>query len=708
MVEQGNDGAKLKIYKLMLTKVKIVLSEMFMEECRGTNLPRLLQQDLIVYPTADLDTRKKIELYQSEKVQHYRLFPKHMILKKIVLGKLQGISEMRCHLNLHNILQNKSNCLMDSGLSELISTIKLIKQAGAFPQYIDYIQFPFFRNIELDQRINFNFPLTVFVGPNGSGKSSTLHALYGCPEGKTPYEFWFSTEVDPVEYVLESRKLRHSFFYGFKDEDGEDLQVVKARIRRGNNPNYWETSRPLLSYGMEKPPGGKERNEPIKKNVVYLDFRAELSAFDKYFYFETPPAHLVSNTKQDYLRFKSSMLRNLFNELYEVAFDPWGHPLNQPIIKLGENELKAISTILGKEYIEGKFLKHKLFRSWGYSILLKTRFHKYSEAFAGSGELAVIRLVQEILKAPPGSLILLDEPEVSLHPAAQKNLRNFLLEQIKRTKHQIIISTHSPSLIEGLPRESIKVFHQKFDTGKFIIKENILPEEAFFFIGQDIDDKINIIVEDTLSKKMIDRLLFKLGEEVSNRFEVKFISGGSSVLQQYISVYSNTNIEKAFFVFDGDQKRVDEHFDVNSLSDANKNVDNLKSVIRNQTGREIRFYPDGGDEGANQIQLIDMMIAYLRYYKMHVFYLPLSTPENIIWSEDVIQQKLNPTNLQENIERLRALGNNKERIFEASKLLFGAENKKALEDLLITDWLQKEDENYMSIKNMILHIEETV
>ena len=387
---------------------------------------------------------------------------------------------------------------MTGDIRNLVETIKRIKHADGYKYYIDYIQFPFFRNLELDQRINFTFPLTVFVGPNGSGKSSTLHAIYGCPEGKTPYDFWFATDVDPVVYQLESRDLRHSFFYGYKNENGEELQVVKARIKRKDNPNYWETSRPLISYGMNPPPDGKERNEPIKKNVVYLDFRSELSAFDKYFYFEMPPENLVSKTKQDYLRYKSKYLKYLFDLVTTEIKSPHGYKQNEKLVNLNKEELVIISEILGKNYTSGKVLKHKLYHTWGFSILLKTKFHEYTEAFAGSGEMSIVRLVQNILNAPEGSLILLDEPEVSLHPGAQKRLKCFLLDQIKKNKHQIVISTHSPAIIGGLPKEAIKVFFQKEDTGKFIVKENILAEEAFYFIGHEVGDKINVIVEDKL------------------------------------------------------------------------------------------------------------------------------------------------------------------------------------------------------------------
>ena len=47
-------------------------------------------------------------------------------------------------------------------------------------------------------------------------------------------------------------------------------------MRRGSktkeeDPDYWETSKPIKKDGMT----AQSRNDPVKKNVVYLDFRAE-------------------------------------------------------------------------------------------------------------------------------------------------------------------------------------------------------------------------------------------------------------------------------------------------------------------------------------------------------------------------------------------------------------------------------------------------
>lgn len=290
-----------------------------------------------------------------------------------------------------------------------IQVIFQLKERNIFQKYIEFIRFPFYRNMEIDSCIHFDFPLTVIIGQNGCGKSSLLHAIYGMPQRYTPYRFWFDTKVDPIEYYNDERK-RHSFWYQYT-ENGLIHQVIKARIKREDNPNYWETSRPLSWAGMSV----QERHAPIDKVVVYLDFRAELSAFDKYFYFGNTRNSTARN-KQEFIRRKSAFLHKALNDSRYVAQGRHGNELNKPAEHLSEVELDAVSYILGRKYMDAVSVFHSFFRNEGYSVLFKTKHAEYSEAFAGSGEMAVVRLVREIIRAPKYALILLDEPEVSLHP----------------------------------------------------------------------------------------------------------------------------------------------------------------------------------------------------------------------------------------------------------------------------------------------------
>ncbi len=106
----------------------------------------------------------------------------------------------------------------------LIPELFRMKARNAFRNYIEYIQFPYFRNLEKDTRINFDFPLTVFVGQNGSGKSSTLHALYGAPKRNTPLSFGSPQLLIPfTRFLLVA--IVTVFFYVYKNNTGYPLEV---------------------------------------------------------------------------------------------------------------------------------------------------------------------------------------------------------------------------------------------------------------------------------------------------------------------------------------------------------------------------------------------------------------------------------------------------------------------------------------------------
>ena len=192
----------------------------------------------------------------------------------------------------------------------------------------------------------------------------------------SPGEFWFSTKVDPID---DSSGERPAIIYAYKNKSGEQVEVIKSRILKGSDPDYWETSRPIVSYGMKLLEGGK-RNPPIQMSVMYLDFRAILSAFDKYFYYLTPQ-NLKSKSKKDYLRNKSANLKNVIeNNKIQILHGNKQNELPRDIL---EEELEIMSFILDKKYSQGKIIKHKFFREWGTSILFKTFDFVYSEAFAG-------------------------------------------------------------------------------------------------------------------------------------------------------------------------------------------------------------------------------------------------------------------------------------------------------------------------------------
>lgn len=580
---------------------------------------------------------------------------------------------------------------------QLLAQIHEMKGRNAFRKYIEYIRFPYFRNLEKDTRIDFDFPLTVFVGQNGSGKSSTLHALFGAPRNKSIGTYWFSTDVDPIEEVS-SGGDRHCFIYAYK-ERSVNLEVLKTRIHNASNLDYWETSRPVVGYGMQILPGG-QRNPPLEKNVEYIDFRSELSAFDKYFHFRTPNITKKIRSKQDYLRKYSSFLRQIIDNPTRIIRR---HNINQNRVlrQLLESELESISFILGKRYSAGRLIEHKLFQDWGFSVVFQTPHHSYSEAFAGSGEMAVVRLVLKVLDAERYSLILLDEPEVSLHPGAQKRLMQFILWQIKQKQLQVVISTHSPNIIEGLPSNAIKVFSQMPD-GKFNVKSEITPNEAFYHLELSNPSKKTIIVEDNTAKMIVDEVLNTLGEDIASQFEVTYYTGGHSVLKcNFISIYSQESLSNKYVLFDGDQRKP--HFDPDSVAMTEHTNERFKLEITNQTGCNVEFRPDGNSaSGGNTEQEKLLREKYLKYYLNHVFYLPLMIPEDIVWSDDLARKQLASIDKETSFSRVQEGSDNKEKFYLLTLEMTGdSANMETFVKLFTKHWVDQKDENFDSIQEVI-------
>lgn len=519
-------------------------------------------------------------------------------------------------------------------MQEDVSSIQQMKVNGCFKNYIEYIQFPFYKNLVPNSRINFDFPLTVLIGKNGGGKSSTLHALFGAPQGYTCGDFWFSTEVDPI---AESGD-RNRYFYGYREEGGSDIkEVMKTRMKRGSetkkeDPDYWETSRPVRKDGMMP----SKRNSPVNKEVVYLDFRAEVSAFDKIFHFSKEELE----KRKELLRKRSIYLKRLFDDeamrFKGVADDKMGK-----MEVLPPKVVKIIGEILNKQYSDIRVADHRLFKNYGTSVYMKNKYATgYSEANAGSGEIAVVQLVRQIENASEYALVLLDEPEVSLHPGAQENLKEYLLDAIKKKKLQVIISSHSPALINGLPNSAIKLFKTN-ERGKFYIEENVHYQEAFYDVEDKVGDKKIIYCEDYAAQILIEKTLVYMKKE--EFFEVVYFHGGEKTLiNHYMTpIASNKTLaKKIFMVLDGDMK-TEYVFDESILTKKQlESPQYLADCVKKAFGMALDVYPDGGTGGRREDQQCEEYLNYLRYYSTNVFYLPNKMiPEEILLCSKLAQER---------------------------------------------------------------------
>lgn len=285
--------------------------------------------------------------------------------------------------------------------------------------------------------------------------------------------------------------------------------------------------------------------------------------------------------------------------------------------------------ILGKRYSAAQLLRHAYYGGdEGISVLFRGEHGTYSEAFAGSGELAVASLVVQLCSAEPNSLVLLDEPEVSLHPGAQERLLVFLLDEALRHKHQIVFTTHSPGLIRHLPPEAIKVFYKTAD-GHFDVLAESHPYAAFKRLGAPVPHGLRVLVEDRLAKYIVQLALRELPEEERELFVIDYLPGGAPSYYAHRAPTLMYDSTPTYLLLDGDQEPDQPTPNPDTIPRSEDAT--LDAIIRTATrGVNVQLAANGGDDLNQQAALTDLRRKYLGFLHARVWFLPRSCPEAIV------------------------------------------------------------------------------
>lgn len=100
----------------------------------------------------------------------------------------------------------------------------------------------------------------------------------------------------------------------------------------------------------------------------------------------------------------------------------------------------------------------------------------------GYGYSYILPIIYQTLTAPKGGIVVVENPEAHLYPAAQSRLVNFLVKYSNKNQLQIILETHSDHIINGL-RIAVK-------------DKDITPSEtSILFLDRKDDDRSNPVVE---------------------------------------------------------------------------------------------------------------------------------------------------------------------------------------------------------------------
>lgn len=111
-----------------------------------------------------------------------------------------------------------------------------------------------------------------------------------------------------------------------------------------------------------------------------------------------------------------------------------------------EQRINLLMKIINKRFSNKKI---SVARNKGFVVTLDDGTF-LDPGLLSSGEQHELVLIYDLLfHSKPGSLILLDEPEISLHIAWQQELLDDMLEITRLTGTRVLLATHSPDIISG-------------------------------------------------------------------------------------------------------------------------------------------------------------------------------------------------------------------------------------------------------------------
>ncbi len=507
---------------------------------------------------------------------------------------------------------------------------------------------------------NFIFPLTVLVGQNGSGKTTVTRAIKLLKSNYEPQCEFFETEIDDggfanarFDYIVDGHKLAYQ-------------HTVK--------PRKWNL----------------EGNLPQRVSITSIQTKSFVGGIEKSFLYDNIAKSARREDQVDYVQ----------KQAHKIQQEPQ-EGSSKRRYSMTENEIEVVNRILDSHYQAIEIIRHKFFRgTWATNILFQNE-SSFCEYNSGSGEFLVATIVREVEKAQNNSIVLIDEPEVSLHPRAQYRLVEYFFDAIKRKHIQMIITTHSEHIVELLPKEAVICLRK--NEGETYVQQNVIPELAFLEIGSPIINRKRIIVEDEMAKRIVEKVLEEEG--LNELVSVEFYPGGCSNLKKYtILTFARTNIKSQYVLFDGDQFN-EAVPDFGSVLERDKTISYYKDQFRRIVGMRSSTMDWGldanPDEGRlNEEQEKNQIENYLLFYKSNVFFLPEVIPEDIIYDEEYLRNICG----QWEFPNLSGDGNSKAKLFHIANSL--GISIGSIEQLLISQFIKKKEEDYKTIARLVHMIAE--
>lgn len=318
---------------------------------------------------------------------------------------------------------------------------------------------------EYDFALDMGQPLTFVHSPNGLGKSTLMRMIYAALRGDvdylrgTPFSRFDILFDDDEDLVIQNYQGEMLVLMRKSDVDTdltpsdmasivETLYVPPERlaIKRGDG----HLAPTLEVYAQELADRIRYAREHRELESVLREGVSEMSDDDLEFWCKDLKAKL------DFIRdagFEPDIPagKKFPPSRYEIAKDRKGYEeLASSLADYVEKDyILAESVIIFKDIVNDIFLNKSVTVSdTGRIGVAMNNGTALQLQKLSSGEKQILIMFYALLfHAPQGSIVIIDEPEISLHVCWQQKLGDYLLDICRVRDIQMIVATHSPQII---------------------------------------------------------------------------------------------------------------------------------------------------------------------------------------------------------------------------------------------------------------------
>ena len=174
---------------------------------------------------------------------------------------------------------------------------------------------------------------------------------------------------------------------------------------------------------------------------------------------------------------------------------------------------------------------------------------RYTSFYMGGGEQKVFHVLESLLTAPRGSLIVIEELEVLLHELALRRLVQIIIKLAESRKLQVVFSTHWIGVGEYADKIGVRTLMAS--QGGLNCVNGFDANIKYDITGsRDVLNQIEVWVEDTLSRKVVQKIAAE--ESILKHIEVKIFGAASNAFSVASAFALNNETPGKIIVLDGD------------------------------------------------------------------------------------------------------------------------------------------------------------